>query len=85
MEGDSQVRGGGGELEGAAATDVPPQDPCRDLIAVSDGQHVTVTDVQSEDSERERSVASGISSSYDDSESSRVDSRLCGRRDTLKS
>lgn len=54
MEGDSQVRGGGGQLEGAATPHVPPQDPCRDLVAVGDGQHVTVTDVQSEDSERNR-------------------------------
>lgn len=53
MEGDSQIRGGGGELEGAASPDVPPQDTSRDLIAVSDGQHVAVTDVQSEDTRRE--------------------------------
>lgn len=54
MEGDGQVRGGGGELEGAAASDVAPQDTSRDLIAVGDGQHVAVTDVQPEDSERNR-------------------------------
>lgn len=54
MEGDSQVRRGGRELEGAATANVPPQDPGRDLVAVSDGQHVTVTDVQSEDRERNR-------------------------------
>lgn len=54
MEGDSQVRSGGRELEGAATADVAPQDPCRDLVTVGDGQHVTVTDVQSEDSERNR-------------------------------
>lgn len=68
MEGDSQIGGGGGELEGAASPDIPPQDASRDLIAVSDGQHVAVTDVQSEDIERETdrvrdtSIAGGSSS-----------------------
>ncbi len=52
VEGDSQVRGGGGELEGATSPDVPSQDASRDLIAVSDGQHVAVTDVQSENRRR---------------------------------
>lgn len=46
MEGDGQVRAGGGELEGTAASDVAPQDPGGDLVAVSDGQHVAVADVQ---------------------------------------
>lgn len=54
MEGDGQVGGGGGELEGAAASDVAPQDTSRDLIAVGDGQHVAVADVQPEDSEKIR-------------------------------
>lgn len=58
MEGDGQVRGGGGELEGAAAADIAAQDPCRDLVAVGDGQHVTVADVQSEDGAKAREVVS---------------------------
>lgn len=87
MEGDGQVGGGGGELEGAAASDVPPQDPGRDLIAVGDGQHVAVADVESEDErqteterERERDIQwYQLSASCDDSER-----RLCGRRDDLR-
>lgn len=66
MEGDGQIRGGGEEFEGAASPDVPAQDASRDLVAVGDGQHVAVTDVQSEDTKREtdrdRSAAGGISS-----------------------
>lgn len=49
MEGDGQVRAGGGELKGAAAADVAAQDPSGDLVAVGDGQHVAVADVQPED------------------------------------
>lgn len=49
VEGDGQVRAGGGELEGAAPSHVPSQDTSRDLIAVSDGQHVAVADVESEE------------------------------------
>lgn len=67
MEGDGQIRGGGEELEGAASPDVPAQDASRDLVAVGDGQHVAVADVQSEDAarretDRDRSAAGGISS-----------------------
>lgn len=58
VEGDSQIRGGGGELEGAASPDVPSQNTSRDLIAVSDGQHVTITDVQSEGKKRGKWKAS---------------------------
>lgn len=52
MEGDGQIRRGGEELEGAASPDVPAQDASRDLVAVGDGQHVAVADVQSEDTAR---------------------------------
>lgn len=47
MEGDGQIRGGGEKLEGAAPTNVATQDPSRNLVAVGDGQHVAVADVQS--------------------------------------
>lgn len=88
VEGDGQVGGGGGELEGAAASDVAPQDTSRDLIAVGDGQHVAVADVQPEDSEkirvreRERESAAPDKSRW--LRASRVDSRLCGRRRDLR-
>lgn len=55
MEGDSQIGGGGGELEGAASPDVPPQDASRDLVAVGDGQHIAVADVQSKEMEIKQS------------------------------
>lgn len=45
VEGDGQVRCAGRELEGAAASNVAPQDPGRDLIAIREGQHVAVADV----------------------------------------
>ena len=61
VEGDGQVRGGGGELEGAAASHVAPQDSSCDLIAVSDGQHVAVADVQSEDRRRGNETERGRS------------------------
>lgn len=47
VEGDSQIGRGGEELERAAAANVPPQDASGELLAISDGYHVTVTDVQS--------------------------------------
>lgn len=53
VKGDGQVRRGGGQFEGAAASDVASQDPSRDLIPISEGQHVAVTDVKSEDDESE--------------------------------
>lgn len=89
MEGDSQIRGGGGELEGAAPSDVAPQDTSRDLIAVSNGQHVTVTDVQPEDGREGKKQTQcsqwyQLRTSYDDSQCSHVDSQLCGRQDDLK-
>lgn len=46
VEGDGQVGGGGGELEGATPPHVPAQHASGDLIAVGDGQHVAVADVQ---------------------------------------
>lgn len=64
MEGDGQIRGGGEELEGAAPANVAAQDPSGNLVAVGDGQHVAVADVQSGQEEdrqrqrRERPVAS---------------------------
>lgn len=62
MEGDGQIRSGGEKLEGAAPANVAAQDPSCNLVAVGDGQHVAVADVQSgqeEDKQRqERPVAS---------------------------
>lgn len=46
MEGDGQVGRGGEELERAAAADVAPQDAGGELLAVGDGYHVAVADVQ---------------------------------------
>lgn len=62
VEGDGQVGGGGEKLKGAAPADVAAQDASGDLVAVGDGQHVAVADVESEQEEdrerRERPVAS---------------------------
>lgn len=85
MEGDGQIGGGGGELEGAASPDVPSQDASRDLVAVGDGQHVAVADVQSEEMETKEPESGGPGARHqfrtreDDSESSRVDRQACGR------
>lgn len=86
MEGDGQIRGGGEELEGAAPANVAAQDPSRNLVAVGDGQHVAVADVQSgqeEDTQRQEQ-ASGIGSGRLSQTCSHVDRQLCGRRDDLK-
>lgn len=89
VEGDGQVGGGGGELEGAAPSDVAPQDTSCDLVAVGDGQHVTVADVQSEDGQEgkkrtEYSQWHQLRTSHGDSQCRHVDSRLCGRQDDLE-
>lgn len=52
MEGDSQIGGGGEKFERAASTDVPPQDAGRNFVAISDCQHVAVTNVQPEGADR---------------------------------
>lgn len=54
MEGDSQIGRGGEELEGAAAANVPPQYASGELLAVCDGHHVAVADVQSGHGDTER-------------------------------
>lgn len=54
MEGDGEIRRGGEELERAAPADVPPQDASGELLAVGDGYHVAVADVQSGHEEMER-------------------------------
>lgn len=46
MEGDGQIRRGGEELEGAAPADVAAQDASGQLLAIGDGYHVAVADVQ---------------------------------------
>lgn len=46
VEGDGEVGRGGEELERAAAADVAPQDAGGELLAVGDGYHVAVADVQ---------------------------------------
>lgn len=46
MELDGQVRRGGVQFLGAAVPKVLPQDVGRDLVAIVDGQDVTVAQVQ---------------------------------------
>lgn len=66
MEGDGQIRGGGEKLEGAAPTNVATQDPSRNLVAVGDGQHVAVTDVQSGQEEDRQGQEWPVASVQDD-------------------
>lgn len=47
VEGDSQIGRGGEELERAAAANVPPQYASGELLAICDGYHVAVADVES--------------------------------------
>lgn len=86
MEGDGQVRGGGEKLEGAAPADVAAQDASGDLVAVGDGHHVAVADVQpgQEEDRQETGAASGVSSGRLTQTCSHVGRRLRGRRDDLK-
>lgn len=54
VEGDGQIGRGGEELEGAAPAHVAAQDAGGQLLAVGDGDHVAVADVQSGHGEVER-------------------------------
>lgn len=56
MEGHSQIRGRWGKLEGAAASNIASQNTSCDLISIGDRQHVTVTDVESEDKEEGKEI-----------------------------
>lgn len=54
VEGDSQIGRGGEELERAAAANVPPQYASGELLAICDGYHVAVADVQPGQGDTER-------------------------------
>lgn len=66
MKGDGQVWGGGEKLEGAAAADVAAQDASGDLVAVGDGQHVAVADVQPGQEEDRQRRKRAVASAQDD-------------------
>lgn len=46
MEGDGKIRSSGGKLEWTVYSHILAQNVCGDLITIQNGQHVTVTKVQ---------------------------------------